>query len=272
MSGQRAGSIRSWPVLPILLAGVPVVVAVAGPWLAGLIDPARGPSFGPRSPGHVFGTDATGRDVLRLALQGGRSMVTLTIVTSVAAYAAGSAIGIAAASRRGIADELLMRPLDVLLALPPLLIVLLLASGQQRGVAPLVAAVAAVNVPSIARIVRAAALEASSSPAAEAMLLAGESRAAIHLGYVGRSVLRPVIADLGSRLTATAYLVASANFLGVGLPPTSADWAVTVDRNRAGLLLQPWAVVLPAVLIVAFAVGSNLLADRLLARARPANR
>lgn len=63
------------------------------------------------------------------------------------------------------------------------------------------------------------------------------------------------------------YLVASANFLGMGLPPTSPDWAVSVDRNRAGLLLQPWAVVAPAVLIIAFAVGFHLVADRLLARA-----
>lgn len=265
MSAGPRGDWRRRPFGAALLLGVPVGVAVLGPTLAALVDPARGASYGPRGPGHLLGTDGTGRDVLRLVLEGGRSMIVLTLVTSVLAYALGTAVGLAAAARRGITDELLMRPLDLLLALPPLLVVLLLASTSQRNAVALVVAVAAVNVPSIARVARAAALDAASGPVAEAMVLAGEPRHSIYLGYVGRCVLRPLAADLGSRVTATAYLVASANFLGVGLPPTSADWAVSVDRNRAGLLLQPWAVVGPALLIVAFAVGFNLLADRLLA-------
>lgn len=77
-------------------------------------------------------------------------------------------------------------------------------------------------------------------------------------------MLRTLAADLGVRLTGALYLVASASFLGVGVAPDAADWAVMVDRNRVGLFLQPWAVVVPALLIVALSVGLNLVFDRAL--------
>lgn len=85
-------------------------------------------------------------------------------------------------------------------------------------------------------------------------------------GHVGRSVARTLAADAGLRLTGALYLVATAAFLGVGVAPDAADWAVMVDRNRAGLFVQPWAVVVPALLIVALTMGGNLLADAVPAR------
>ncbi|MGW7557418.1 ABC transporter permease, partial [Streptomyces rimosus] len=84
------------------------------------------------------------------------------------------------------------------------------------------------------------------------------------VGYVGRSALRTFAADAGVRLTGVLYLVATAAFLGVGVEPDAADWAVMVDRNRTGLFVQPWAVVVPALLIVALSMGGNLLFDGLL--------
>nr|BFF04279.1 hypothetical protein GCM10020241_59540 [Streptoalloteichus tenebrarius] len=77
--------------------------------------------------------------------------------------------------------------------------------------------------------------------------------------------MRTLAADLGTRFTGALYLVASASFLGVGVPPDASDWAVMVDRNRPGLFVQPWAVLAPALLIVALSVGVNLLFDRALA-------
>ena len=95
----------------------------------------------------------------------------------------------------------------------------------------------------------------------EALRMQGESRWRIAVGYVGRSTLRTLAADAGIRLTGVLYLVSTAAFLGVGVAPDAADWAVMVDRNRTGLLVQPWAVVVPALLIVALTMGTNLLFD-----------
>jgi peptide/nickel transport system permease protein len=81
-------------------------------------------------------------------------------------------------------------------------------------------------------------------------------------------LLRTLAADLGTRMTGALYLVAAASFLGIGVAPDAADWAVMVDRNRGGLFLQPWAVVIPALLIVALSVGLNLTFDRALSAGR----
>ncbi|QSB17554.1 ABC transporter permease subunit [Natronosporangium hydrolyticum] len=252
----------------VVLALGPLLLAVVGPALVPLVDQPRAAPYS-SADGHPFGTDQLGRDVLAMTLAGGRSMLVLAAVATVAAYTLGIALGAAAAAtRRRWLDDLLSRPLDILLAVPSLLILLLVATLTDRGAGMVVLVVALVNAPAIARIVRAVGLDALRSPAAEAMHLQGERWVVVTIGHLVRVARRPLLADLGARITAAVYLVGAANFLGVGLPPTAADWAVAVDRNRAGLLLQPWAVLLPAVLIVLFTVGVNLCADTLTRRRR----
>ncbi|MFD6985199.1 ABC transporter permease subunit, partial [Streptomyces sp. NPDC059956] len=113
------------------------------------------------------------------------------------------------------------------------------------------------------------AVEISSRPAVEALRMQGESWWRTAIGYVARSMRRTLAADAGIRLTGALYLVATAAFLGVGVQPDAADWAVMVDRNRTGLFLQPWAVVVPALLIAALSMGTNLLFDAALQRHTP---
>ncbi len=235
---------------------IPLSVALFGPWLT-----QAPPRRAPYSDAGLFGTDGLGRDVLTQTLLGGRSMLLLALVSLAAAYAVGILIGSLSAATRF--DELLTRPLDIVLAVPAILLLLLVASTTARGPATVAAVVAVVNAPAIARVVRALALQIVKSPAAEAMRMQGEPWYAIRIGLLSRVAARPLLADAGSRITSAVYLVGAANFLGVGLAPTASDWAVAIDRNRPGILVQPWAVVLPALLVVAFAVGANLLADEL---------
>ncbi|WP_117210392.1 ABC transporter permease subunit [Allorhizocola rhizosphaerae] len=252
----------------VTLTGIPLAVAVFGPVLAGFTNARRGPAYA-FGPGYPLGTDGLGRDVLGLVLRGGLSTLALAAAATVAAYGIGTLVGLlAAGTRRRWMDETLMRPLDVLLAVPALLVLLLVAASAGRNAGIIVVVVTVVTAPAVARLVRTAALDAARHPAAEAMVLQGESWWAVHIGYVGRCIVRPLLADAGTRMTTSVYLVGAANFLGVGLPPDAADWAVLVDRNRAGLLLQPWAVLVPAALIVAFTLGVNLLADDLTRRRR----
>ncbi|WKX74101.1 ABC transporter permease subunit [Streptomyces sp. XD-27] len=257
--------------LGAVLAGVPLLLALIGPLFAG--EPGRrAPSF-TLGGGHWLGTDFVGRDVWRQVLLGGQSVVLVALAATALAYAAALPLGLGAAlTHRPWLEDLLMRPLDVLLAVPSLLVVLLVASVYAPGAAGLVLLVAAVNVPDAARIARATAAEAAARPAVEALRMQGESWARIALGYVGRSTLRTLAADAGVRLTGVLYLVATAAFLGVGVAPDAADWAVMVDRNRTGLFVQPWAVVVPALLIVALSMGTNLLFDAALAHRGPSRR
>ncbi|EEP69929.1 ABC transporter membrane component, partial [Micromonospora sp. ATCC 39149] len=217
-------------------------------------------------PGGVFGTDFVGRDVLRQVLLGGCSVVGVALAATALAYLLGAPLGLLAAlARRRWVDELVMRPLDLLLAVPSLILLILLAATAPRGPATLVGIVALIGLPEVARISRAAALPLAHGPAMEAMRLYRETWWRRAVGHVVTGIRRVLLADAGVRFIGALYLVATASFLGIGVAPDAADWAVMVDRNRGGLLLQPWSVLVPAALLVALAVGVNLVADHLLA-------
>ncbi|MFI6984313.1 ABC transporter permease [Embleya sp. NPDC050154] len=246
--------------LALGLIAVPLLFAVLGPLFAGAPE-SRAVSF-TTGRGHWLGTDFAGRDVWRQVLLGGRSVVVVAVAATVLAYLVAIPLGLAAAlTGRSWLAELLIRPLDVLLAVPSLLFVLLVAALFRPGPGELVPVVALVTVPDAARVVFSAATEIASRPVVEALRMQGESWWRIAVGYVARSMRRTLAADLGTRLTGALYLVATAAFLGVGVAPDASDWAVMVDRNRVGLFLQPWAVVVPAALIVALSMGTNLLFD-----------
>ncbi|MDQ0772481.1 peptide/nickel transport system permease protein [Streptomyces aurantiacus] len=255
--------------LGAVLVCVPLVLALCGPLLVGGPGP-RAASF-TLGDGHWLGTDFVGRDVWRQVLLGGRPVVVVALAATALAYLAALPLGlISALTHRTWLEETLMRPLDVLLAVPSLLMILLVASVFSPGTTGLALLVALVNIPDAARIVRAAAADVASRPAVEALRMQGESWWRIAVGHVGRSILRPLAADAGIRLTGVLYLVATAAFLGIGVAPDAADWAVMVDRNRTGLFVQPWAVVVPALLIVALTTGCNLLFDAVLRTERDA--
>ncbi|MEV4456210.1 ABC transporter permease subunit [Microbispora sp. NPDC049633] len=239
-----------------LLLAVPLAVALAGPWSAPDAT-VHGASFTDLG---LLGTDFAGRDVWHQVLLGGRSLVLTAGFATAGAYLLGTVWGLTAARAPRMADEILMRPLDVLLAVPSLLLLLVVAALAPDGALAWI--VMLVHLPDVARLVRACALEISARPAVEALRLQGESRWRISAGFVVPSMARVLATDAGTRLTGSLYLVAAASFLGVGVPPDAADWAVMVDRNRGGLFLNPWAVLTPALLIVMLAVGLNLTVDR----------
>ncbi|GAB3444296.1 hypothetical protein GCM10027570_13590 [Streptomonospora sediminis] len=259
-----------WPVLPLVLVLVPAAAALAGPVVAPLLAAEPGPPFAPADGAHPLGTDRLGRDVLTRLLLGGRSVLAVSFGAVAAAYVLGGGIGIAAAATPSRAvDTALLRLLDVVMGVPSLLLVSVVAVWWSSQTAVIAAVVAVTNAPAVARLVRAAALDAVSEPVVQAMRLQGEGRARIYLGYVGRRILRPVAADTGTRITAAIALVASANFLGLGPGPAAADWAVAVAHNRSGLTLQPLAALAPAAMLVSLSVGLNLLWD---AATRPRRR
>lgn len=263
-----AGPIPSPRVLAVglglTLLAVPFLVAVLGPLAA---DPgtSRNPAYSPTI--GVFGTDFVGREVADQVLLGGASVVGVAVLATLLTYLVGVPLALlAATTARRAVDEAIMRPLDVVIAMPSLLVLLLLASIVPGSVVAISGVVALINLPDVVRICRATALSVAARPAVEAMRLQGESWRRIAVGYVGRSILRVVVTDAGTRLTGSLYLVASAGFLGVGLAADASNWAVMVDGNRDGLFVNPAAALVPALLIIALSVGANLTADQLLAR------
>ncbi|MFC5945447.1 ABC transporter permease subunit, partial [Micromonospora harpali] len=178
----------------VALLAVPLLVAVVGPALAGDAAP-RGRPF---DPGGAFGTDFVGRDVLRQVLLGGRSVVGVALAATALAYLVGVPLGLLAAlTRRRWLDELVMRPLDLLLAVPSLILLILLAAAAPRGPATLVGIVAVIGLPEVARISRAAALPLAHGPAMEAMRLYGERWWRRAGGHAVTGGCRALLADAG---------------------------------------------------------------------------
>jgi peptide/nickel transport system permease protein len=254
----RTGSGRVGLALGLLL----LLLIVIGPYFAPH-DPAGIVGLPDQRPNGAFllGTDGLGRDVLSRLLWGGRSIVTLAALATLLAYLVGASIGLLAGYTKSIVDPLLMRTMDVLLAVPPLLFLLVLATGAGHSVIVLVLGVATVHVPSIARIVRAATQEVSVRGYVEAAVARGERTHSILGREILPNVLGPVLADAGIRLTGSILILASVNFLGLGLQPPRADWALMISENRGGITLQPWAVAAPAILIGLLTVAVNLVAD-----------
>ena len=212
------------------LLAIPLGAALIGPLLAGSVR-SRSAPLRPPELAHPFGTDVLGRDVLSLALTGGISVVLLAGLSLLLAYLVGVPLAlVAAGQRRKWVDESLLRALDVLLALPGLLVLLVLAATGRQGAGTLVIAVAVLQLPPVVRLARGAALAPGCRTAVEAMTMQGEPWWRIHFDYVARSVLGPVLVDAGSRLSLVLYLVASANFLGLGLAP---------DDHRLGRAGRP---------------------------------
>ena len=254
----RTGSGGAGIVVTLLL----LALVVIGPFFAPH-DPAEIAGIPLQRPNADFllGTDSLGRDVLSRVLWGGRSVVGLSLLATLLAYIVGTTIGLVAGYSRSLVDPLLMRSMDVLLAFPPLLFLLVLATGAGRGKAVLVVGVATVNVPSIARIVRAATQAVSVRGYVEAAVARGERVPAVLRREILPNILGTVLADAGIRLTGAIIILASVNFLGLGLQPPAADWALMISENRNGITLQPWMVAVPALLIAVLTIAVNLVAD-----------
>jgi peptide/nickel transport system permease protein len=156
-----------------------------------------------------------------------------------------------------------LRAAELLLVVPPLLItVLALNAAAGAGFAVLVCVVALLGVPSAMRFSRAATMTVSARGYLDHAVAIGEPTPALLLRELLPTIAAPVLADAGLRLVGAIYVVASLSFLGLGGGALESSWASMVAANVVGVALNPWALVAPALCIVAFAVSVNLVADR----------
>jgi peptide/nickel transport system permease protein len=199
--------------------------------------------------------------VLSRVLYGGRSVLGLAAAATALGYLLGLTIGLVAGYNRSLVDPILMRTVDVMLAFPPLLFLLVLIAGTGSSVAVLIIGVAVVQAPQISRIVRTATLEVSVRGYVEAAVARGERAPAVIVREVLPNILGPVLVDAGLRFTYSILIIASVNFLGLGLQPPSSDWARMIGENRAYISENPMSVLGPAAMIAILTIGVNLTGD-----------
>jgi peptide/nickel transport system permease protein len=239
-----------------------VAVAIFGRYFAPYNPnvPVTAP-LSPPSSHYLLGTDFLGRDVFSRLLYGGRSVITLAALATGLGYLIGMSIGLVAGFSRSRIDPVLMRSVDVMLAFPPLLFLLVLISGAGTGIEVLVIGVAVIQAPGISRIVRTATLEVSVRGYVEAAIARGERSYAVIVREVLPNIMAPVLVDSGLRFTYSILIIASVNFLGLGLQPPASDWALMISDNRQYIAIQAWAVLAPAAMIALLTIGINLTGD-----------
>lgn len=222
------------------MPALPGTAALLGPFVTPADIPSDGMPYA-QGDGHPLGADALGRDVPTLVLRGGASALGVACAAVALAVAVGAVLGLAAATPRSRwLDDLLIRPVELLLPLPSLLVISMVGVGWRAHPVAVAPAVAALNVPAGARLLRAAAGRGQRS-GRRGDAPQGESPAGILFGPIGRAVLPVAAADAGTRVGAAVFTVAAANFLGLGLDPTSPDWGVLIAASREAPFVQPWA-------------------------------
>jgi peptide/nickel transport system permease protein len=248
----------------LVLTAFIVLVAILGPLVAphSPTDLVDAPFSGPSSHA-LLGTDYVGEDVFSRVLCGGRSILWMAFVAGLIGVVGGAALGVAAGYGRKWVDEAVMRSLDVLLAVPVIVFVLLFISMLGSSPVLIVILVGVSWMPTVARTVRAATLEIVHREFIEAAEVVGTPRWRILLNDVLPNLMTLILVELGLRCAWSIALISAIGFLGLGIAPPQADWGLMINENRIGLGIQPWPVVAPVVCIAVFSVGVSLLADGL---------
>jgi peptide/nickel transport system permease protein len=246
------------PLLALIL-----LLVIVGPHVAPddptrvSIDTAAGGSAA-----HPLGTDLLGRDILSRVLAGGPTVIVLPLIAVAIALTLGTVLGVACGYLGGVFDLAVTRLLDVELAIPSILLAMLFITGFGRGETSVVGAVALIEVPRFARLIRSATRSVRSRLYVLAARARGEPLRWILGGEILPNILPTLLVEAGLGLSTAVLAIASLSFLGLGVQQPTPNWAVMVSENRSLLFTHPFGgVIVPAALIALLAIAINLCLD-----------
>jgi len=212
---------------------------------------------------HWFGTDDLGRDVFARTMAGARTVLIIAPLATILALLWGGIIGLAAGFYRGITDEVIMRLVDVLLALPIIITSILILSLLGKSLAIVIVVIGALFTPVVSRTIRSAVIGEREREYVMAARLRGERSAFVMAREILPNITQPIIVEGTIRLGYAVFTAATLSFLGFGLVPPSPDWGLTIATERVFLQIAPWTVLFPAAALASLVVGVNLITDGL---------
>ena len=218
-----------------------------------------------RSPSweHPFGTDNFGRDILARVAHGARiSLAVGMVVVSISVFA-GVTLGAIAGFFSGIIDNFIMRAIDVLLAIPPILLAISIASALRPGLGSVIIAVGIGAVPTYGRIVRASVLSLREQEFVEAAHSIGASNVRIIIRHILPNCMAPIIVQATMGMAHAILLAASLSFIGVGVQPPVPEWGAMLAESRRFIRDQWHMVFFPGLAISLVIFGLNMMGDGL---------
>lgn len=210
-----------------------------------------------------FGMDDLGRSIVSRVAHAYRVSLGVALASVALALLVGLPLGLVAGYAEGALDQLIMRPLDVLMAFPAILLAIALMSVFGTGVVLVAASLAVVYTPIVARVVRAAVLAVKEEVYVDGARALGAPARRLVLRHILPNAATPVLVQ-ASVLMAIAILVeASLSFLGVGVRPPTPSLGLMLADGRGFMVQAPWMVIFPGLAIMAAVLGFNMVADGL---------
>jgi peptide/nickel transport system permease protein len=255
-----------------------VVLAVLGNTIAPY-DPtafAVRERFSPPSAVHWFGTDEFGRDVLSRVLAGAHYSLAIGFGATAISLALGVPLGLLAAFHRGTTEAIIMRAMDLLIALPPILFGMLVLAVTPPALWKTIVAVGLVYVPILTRLTRSVALGLLQENFVQAARARGEGATSILIREILPNAWPPIIVESGLRITFAVLLGSSLSFLGLGAQPPSSEWGLMISESRQFIDQAPWIGLAPGLCLCVLLVSVNIFGEglrtwldpRLIGRAR----
>jgi peptide/nickel transport system permease protein len=260
------GFLRNNPTVAIggaLLLAL-VLIGIFAPYLWTVDPTALAPAKRTRPPSadYWFGTDALGRDVYSRVLYGTRVSLTVGLSVALLATLAGLAIGLVSGFVRW-ADGIVMRVMDGLMSIPPILLAIALMALTRGSVGNVIMAITVAEIPRVSRLVRGVVLSLREQAYVDAAIASGTRAPMIILRHILPNTMAPMLVQ-ATYVCASAMIVESIlSFIGAGTPPTIPSWGNIMAEGRALWQVKPYIVFFPAAFLSVTVLAVNLVGDGL---------
>lgn len=219
--------------------------------------------FAPPNFHYLAGTDEYGRDVFSRLLIGSQLSLALGGTATLISMGIGVPLGLIAGYRRGITDEAIMRSLDVMLAFPPIMLVLLILAVTPPSLIKTAVAIGVLAVAPIARVTRSVTLDLMSGEFIEAARARGERLHYMLLRELLPNIWPVLMVEGSLRVVFAVLLGAVLSFLGFGVQPPAADWGLMISNGRAFVDTAPWISLAPGIAMSITVIAISLVGDGL---------
>jgi peptide/nickel transport system permease protein len=239
-------------------------IAIFAPYLGTLDPTAIAPARRTRAPSAAFwfGTDMLGRDIYSRVLYGTRVSLTVGFAVATLSSLAGLAIGLVSGFIRW-ADGIIMRVMDGLMSIPPILLAVALMALTRGSVGNVITAITIAEIPRVSRLVRSVVLSLREQPYVDAAVAAGTRTPMIILRHILPGTLAPMTVQATYVCASAMIIEAILSFIGAGTPPTIPSWGNIMAEGRALWQVKPYIVLFPAVFLSVTVLAVNLLGDGL---------
>ena len=253
------------PLAGLAIIGVLALAALLAPMLplGSPTDISKDLALGAPTAAEPFGRDDLGRSLLSRVIHAYRVSLGVAVTSALLAVVVGGPLGLIAGYAEGVPDQLIMRPLDVLMAFPAVLLAIALMSVFGTGAMLLSIALAVVYTPVMARVARAAVLATKIEVYVDGARALGATVPRLVLNHILPNAAAPMLVQASVLMAIGILIEAALSFLGVGVRPPTPSLGLMLADGRGFMVQAPWMVVFPGLAVMLAVLGFNLLADGL---------